>query len=167
MTGRQVSNHFIHDLFEEVGAHATLEAVVRNEEAICRKIAHVSVDKWRPILAVAANGAKLPMRLKARRDARRRLCCVLRETMPSELLFTATLVLNTWELVEEPPGRWSNSNCLRWDIAVGSPSEERQSTTHRKDGYGIGGGGGGVLKFLRRPCTAPGTWFPLAYMHCW
>jgi hypothetical protein len=71
LTGQKAGDHFIHDLFEEVGVHAMLETVIPGEEEICRRIEQVFVGKWRPILVVASDGARLPTRPKARRDGAR------------------------------------------------------------------------------------------------
>jgi hypothetical protein len=71
LTGLKASDHFMHDLFEEVGEHAGLEIVVPQSDEICRRIASASTGKWRPILAVASDGAHLPKRPKSRRNAQR------------------------------------------------------------------------------------------------
>lgn len=71
LTGQQVSDHFIHDLFEDVGEHAPLETVVPDTEEIDRRIESASSGKWRPILAVASDGAHLPTRPKAGRGVKR------------------------------------------------------------------------------------------------
>lgn len=71
LTGLKASDHFIHDLFEEVGEHAGLEMVVPDRDEIDRRITSASTGKWRPILAVASDGAHLPTRPKARRNAKR------------------------------------------------------------------------------------------------
>jgi hypothetical protein len=71
LTGQKASDHFIHDVFEEVGDHAALETVVPKPEEIVRRIESVSTGKWRPILVVASDGAHLPTRPKAKRDSQR------------------------------------------------------------------------------------------------
>jgi len=71
LTGQKVSDHFIHDVFEDVGAQASLEEVVPDRSEIERRIEDVTSGKWRPILVVASDGAHLPTRPKSRRDAKR------------------------------------------------------------------------------------------------
>jgi len=71
LTGQKASDHFIHDVFEEVGEHAPLETVIPKPEEIAGRIESVSTGKWRPILVVASDGAHLPTRPKAKRDAKR------------------------------------------------------------------------------------------------
>jgi hypothetical protein len=71
LTGQSVSDHFIHDTFEEVGAEAYLEDVVPRSEEIKRRIEEASVDVWRPVLVVASEGAHLPTRPKAKRHEKR------------------------------------------------------------------------------------------------
>jgi hypothetical protein len=71
LTGLKASDHFIHELFEEVADHAGLEMVVPDRDEIDRRIASAWTGKWRPVLAVASDGAHLPTRPKARRNAKR------------------------------------------------------------------------------------------------
>lgn len=71
LTGQKASDHFIHEVFEEVGDHAPLETVVPKPEEIVERIESVSTGKWRPILVVASDGAHLPTRPKAKRNAKR------------------------------------------------------------------------------------------------
>jgi hypothetical protein len=71
LTGQKVSDHFIHEVFEDVGAQACLEEVVPDSEEIGKRIEEATSGKWRPILVVASDGAHLPTRSKARRDAKR------------------------------------------------------------------------------------------------
>lgn len=71
LTGQRMSDHFIHDLFEEVGVQATLEAATPSKEEISKRIEQASMGKWRPVLVVASDGAHLPTRPKAGRDVKR------------------------------------------------------------------------------------------------
>jgi hypothetical protein len=71
LTGQQLSDHFIHEVFEEVGVHAVPEAVTPSVDEICKRIEQTSSGKWRPVLVVASDGAKLPTRPKAKRNAQR------------------------------------------------------------------------------------------------
>lgn len=71
LTGHSVSDHFLHNTFEEVGAEAYLEDVVPRSEEIRRRIEEFSGDAWRPVLVVASDGAHLPTRPKAKRDEKR------------------------------------------------------------------------------------------------
>jgi hypothetical protein len=71
LTGQSISNHFIHDTFEEVGAEAYLEDVIPSSGEIKRRIKEASEDVWRPVLVVASDGAHLPTRPKAKRYEKR------------------------------------------------------------------------------------------------
>jgi hypothetical protein len=71
LTGQKASDHFIHEVFEEVGDHAPLETVEPKPEEIVERIGSVSTGKWRPILVVASDGAHLPTRPKTKRNAKR------------------------------------------------------------------------------------------------
>ncbi len=71
LTGQSISNHFIHDTFEEVGAEAYLEDVIPGSGEIKRRIKEAFEDVWRPVLVVASDGAHLPTRPKAKRNEKR------------------------------------------------------------------------------------------------
>ena len=71
LTGQEVSDHFIHATFEEVGAEAPLEDVIPSANEIRSRIKEVSDDVWRPVLVVASDGAHLPTRPKAKRNEKR------------------------------------------------------------------------------------------------
>jgi hypothetical protein len=71
LTGQSISNHFIHETFEELGAEAYLEDVIPSHKEIEQRIRQASVGKWRPILVVASDGAHLPTRPKAGRSEKR------------------------------------------------------------------------------------------------
>ena len=71
LTGQSISNHFIHETFEELGAEAYLEDVIPSHQEIEERIKQASVGKWRPILVVASDGAHLPTRPKAGRSEKR------------------------------------------------------------------------------------------------
>ena len=71
LTGLDISNHFIHATFEEVGSHAHIEDVIPDREEIASRIKESSSKQWRPILVVASDGAHLPTRCKAKRHEKR------------------------------------------------------------------------------------------------
>jgi hypothetical protein len=71
LTGQDISDHFIHETFDVVGAEARLEDIIPSREQIERKIEQASTGKWRPILVVASDGAHLPTRPKAKRNEKR------------------------------------------------------------------------------------------------
>lgn len=71
LTGRSISDHFIHGLFEEVGGEAVVEDVIPSGEEIKERIERCSTGHWRPILVVASDGAHLPTRNKAKRNEKR------------------------------------------------------------------------------------------------
>ena len=72
LTGMGVSNHFAHDTLTAVGEAATLELVIPDREEIERRIAKaMGTSQKPPILVVAADGAKTPVRPKAPRKGKR------------------------------------------------------------------------------------------------
>ncbi len=71
LTGLHVSDHFMHDTFEQVGACACLENVTPSREEIVKRCQEVSEKSWRPLLIVASDGAHVPTRPKAKRDEKR------------------------------------------------------------------------------------------------
>jgi hypothetical protein len=71
LTGQAVSDHFIHDTFERVGEAMEIGDVIPSAEEITERINAAKSGKWRPILVVAADGAHMPTRPKARRDEKR------------------------------------------------------------------------------------------------
>jgi hypothetical protein len=71
LTGRSISDHFIHGLFEEVGSEAVLGEVIPSAEEIQARIERCASGAWRPILVVASDGAHLPTRNKAKRKEKR------------------------------------------------------------------------------------------------
>ena len=71
LTGQNISGHFMHKTFEDVGAEAYLEDIIPSREQIEQKIGQASTGKWRPILVVASDGAHLPTRPKAGRNEKR------------------------------------------------------------------------------------------------
>ena len=71
LTGQKISDHFIHETFDAVGAQARLEDIIPSREQIEKKIEQASTGKWRPILVVASDGAHLPTRPKAKRSEKR------------------------------------------------------------------------------------------------
>jgi len=71
LTDHTVSDHFMHDTFEDVGAYASLEDVIPSREEIAKRCQCVSESSWRPVLIVASDGAHVPTRPKAKRDEKR------------------------------------------------------------------------------------------------
>lgn len=71
LTGQDISDHFIHETFEAVGAHAHLEDIIPSQDQIEKKIKQATTGKWRPILVVTSDGAHLPTRPKAKRNEKR------------------------------------------------------------------------------------------------
>jgi hypothetical protein len=72
LTGVGVSNHFAHDTLTAVGDAATLELVIPDASEIERRIAQARGPSDKPpILVIAADGAKTPVRPKAPRKGKR------------------------------------------------------------------------------------------------
>ena len=71
LTDHPVSDHFMHDTFEGVGAYACLEDVVPSQEEIAARCQGVNESSWRPVLVVASDGAHVPTRPKAKRNEKR------------------------------------------------------------------------------------------------
>ncbi|MCP4217521.1 MAG: ISKra4 family transposase [bacterium] len=71
LTGLPVSDHFMHDTFEEVGSFACLEDVTPDREEITERCRSMSEKSWRPVLVVASDGAHVPTRPKAKRNEKR------------------------------------------------------------------------------------------------
>jgi len=71
LTDHAVSDHFMHDTFEEVGEHACLEDVIPDRKEIAKRCQGVRKGAWRPVLVVASDGAHVPTRPKAKRDEKR------------------------------------------------------------------------------------------------
>jgi len=71
LTGQAVSDHFIHDTFERVGRAIEIEDVIPSANEIAQRIEEARRGTWRPILVVAADGAHMPTRPKARRNEKR------------------------------------------------------------------------------------------------
>jgi hypothetical protein len=71
LTDQPVSDHFMHDTFEAVGEHASLEDVIPGPEEIAKRCRQVTEGSWRPVLVVASDGAHVPTRPKARRNEKR------------------------------------------------------------------------------------------------
>ena len=71
LTDHPVSDHFMHDTFEEVGAYACLEDVIPSQEEIAARCQEVKEGSWRPVLVVASDGAHVPTRPKAKRNEKR------------------------------------------------------------------------------------------------
>ena len=71
LTGQPLSDHFMHDTFERVGAHACLEDVTPGKEEIAKRCRQATGNSWRPVLVVAADGAHVPTRAKAKRNEKR------------------------------------------------------------------------------------------------
>jgi hypothetical protein len=71
LTDQPVSDHFMHDTFEEVGEYACLEDVIPSQEKITARCQGVNERSWRPVLVVASDGAHVPTRPKAKRNEKR------------------------------------------------------------------------------------------------
>jgi hypothetical protein len=71
LTGHRISDHFMHDTFEQVGAQACLADVIPGKEEIQKRCREAAGDVWRPVLVVAADGAHVPTRVKAKRNEKR------------------------------------------------------------------------------------------------
>lgn len=71
LTDHAVSDHFMHDTFEQVGAYASLEDVIPSREEIAERCQEVTESSWRPVLVVASDGAHVPTRPKAKRNEKR------------------------------------------------------------------------------------------------
>jgi hypothetical protein len=71
LTGHTISDHFMHETFEDVGSHACIEDVIPSREQIAERVASIKQGAWRPVLVVASDGAHVPTRPKARRDDKR------------------------------------------------------------------------------------------------
>jgi len=71
LTSQPISDHFMHDTFEQVGKHACLEDVVPGHEEITARCRAVTGKSWRPVLVVASDGAHVPTRPKANRNEKR------------------------------------------------------------------------------------------------
>jgi len=71
LTDHAVSDHFMHDTFEEVGAYASLDDVIPSREEIADRCQGVTEGSWRPVLVVASDGAHVPTRPKAKRNEKR------------------------------------------------------------------------------------------------
>jgi len=71
LTDHSVSDHFMHNTFEEVGAYACLEDVIPIQEEIVKRFHGANESFWRPVLVVASDGAHVPTRPKAKRNEKR------------------------------------------------------------------------------------------------
>ena len=71
LTDQPVSDHFMHATFEEVGEYACLEDVIPGRQEIAARCQGVEESCWRPVLVVASDGAHVPTRPKAKRNAKR------------------------------------------------------------------------------------------------
>jgi hypothetical protein len=71
LTDHPVSDHFMHDTFEQVGAYACLEDVIPGRQEITKRCREVNQGCWRPVLVVASDGAHVPTRAKAKRNEKR------------------------------------------------------------------------------------------------
>ena len=71
LTDQPLSDHFMHDTFEKVGAYACLEDVVPSQEEIAARCQGVNESSWRPVMVVASDGAHVPTRPKAKRNEKR------------------------------------------------------------------------------------------------
>jgi hypothetical protein len=71
LTDHRVSDHFMHDTFEQVGSFARLEDVIPSQQEISERCTSLNESSWRPVLVVASDGAHVPTRPKAKRNEKR------------------------------------------------------------------------------------------------
>lgn len=71
LTDCAISDHFMHDTFENVGKYACLEDVIPSREDIAERCQMINEGSWRPVLVVASDGAHVPTRPKAKRNEKR------------------------------------------------------------------------------------------------
>jgi hypothetical protein len=71
LTNQPISDHFMHDTFERVGADVRLHDVVPSKEEIAKRCQEAIGTSWRPVLVVASDGAHVPTRPKAKRNEKR------------------------------------------------------------------------------------------------
>jgi hypothetical protein len=71
LTGMNVSDHFLHATFEEVGSYAKLEDVIPDRAEILSRIKQSTSKRWRPVMVIASDGAHIPTRHKAKRHEKR------------------------------------------------------------------------------------------------
>lgn len=71
LTGHCISDHFMHETFEEIGSFARLQDVIPSRKEIAERVKSVKQGAWRPVLVVASDGAHVPTRPKARRNEKR------------------------------------------------------------------------------------------------
>ena len=71
LTDHGISDHFMHDTFEDVGGYARLEDVIPSKQEIAERCWQVNEGSWRPVLVVASDGAHVPTRAKAKRNEKR------------------------------------------------------------------------------------------------
>lgn len=71
LTDHPLSDHFMHDTFDDVGGYACLEDVIPSQGEIRARCLGVKDSSWRPVLVVASDGAHVPTRPKAKRNEKR------------------------------------------------------------------------------------------------
>ncbi len=72
LTGIPFSDHSLHELFARFTEDMGIEEVLPSRSQIEDRIKEVSTgSRWRPVLVVACDGAMVPLRPKARREAKR------------------------------------------------------------------------------------------------
>lgn len=71
LTGQSVSDHFMHETFEQVGSQAQLEDVIPDRAEIENRCKEAKKGHWRPVLVVASDGAHMPTRPQSKRNEKR------------------------------------------------------------------------------------------------
>lgn len=71
LTGQKVSDHYLHDIVNEVGSHADLCDVIPGKDDIKKRCDELNKGPWRPVLIVASDGAHVPTRNKSKRNEKR------------------------------------------------------------------------------------------------
>jgi hypothetical protein len=71
LTGQSVSDHFMHETFEQVGSQAQLEDIIPDKIEIEKRCSEAKKGRWRPVLVVASDGAHMPTRPQAKRNEKR------------------------------------------------------------------------------------------------
>lgn len=75
LTGLSISDHCIHESFEDIGEEASLEDVIPSKEQIAARIEDATSKNRRPILVIASDGAHVPTRPRAKRSDKRGRGC--------------------------------------------------------------------------------------------
>jgi len=71
LTGQPVSDHFMHETFEQLGIQAQLEDVIPDKTEIEKRCLEAKKGRWRPVLVIASDGALMPTRPQSTRNEKR------------------------------------------------------------------------------------------------